>query len=312
MTVLINGRSAVHTGSNGTVTTQDDCYTGPQQQIVTYQNIAKSKDAQNTAKTVFINGQPVCHKKSYFAKSYGSEAGDGGGVKSGTVCDKAEFKTASSNVFIEGVAAVRQNDLMISNHGNTPPAPLIQKGVPYGGDQNKINHFPKVLYPELEFDLSQLPLMKYSEFSLSTYKTITLALNGNINMKKDGEMNPLIFDLKEYKVTARQSLSSFCNFFSIISANKNYGIGSNVTGEYWSTRVELQNSNKLVCSTNPQPLKKQYNDWLISGELGFTLTIENDQNHLFPMILPLPESLNIGEQIAVEILEILIETIAVL
>ena len=49
MTVLINGRSAVHTGSEGTLVTQDICYTGPAKQPVTYQNIAKTKDAKNTA-----------------------------------------------------------------------------------------------------------------------------------------------------------------------------------------------------------------------------------------------------------------------
>ena len=127
MTVLINNRTAVHTKSGGQVTTQDTCYTGPDQHLVTYQNIAKSQDAENTAQTVFINGNPVCHSQSFFKRSYGSEAGNGGGINSRTCCDKAEFITASQDVFIEGITAVRQGDLMVSNKRNTRAAPLQQK-----------------------------------------------------------------------------------------------------------------------------------------------------------------------------------------
>ncbi|MDO3379332.1 DUF4150 domain-containing protein [Geoalkalibacter halelectricus] len=128
--VLFNGRTAVHAGSGGTLTTVDVCRTKIGKNIVniTYTNVARSADAANTAATVLINGHPVCHQKSIFAVSSGDEPGDRLGIVSNTIKGKAEFITASSNVFIEGVPAVRQGDMMISNNGNTAPMPLMQPG----------------------------------------------------------------------------------------------------------------------------------------------------------------------------------------
>jgi hypothetical protein len=128
--VLINGRTAVHAGSQGTLVTVDVCLTKISKQTVPipYTNIARSADADKTASTVFINGHPVCHKKSIFSKSTGDEPGDRKGIRSGTICGKAEFVTGSSNVFIEGIPAVRQGDLMVSNNCNTAPMPLSQPG----------------------------------------------------------------------------------------------------------------------------------------------------------------------------------------
>ena len=128
--VLINGRTAVHKGSNGTLTTIDVCLTKIGKPVVPipYTNIARSADAAKTASTVFVNGNPICHKDSIFSKSTGDQPGNRKGIKSGTITEKAEFITASSNVYIEGVAAVRQGDMMVSNNCNTPPMPLAQPG----------------------------------------------------------------------------------------------------------------------------------------------------------------------------------------
>ena len=130
--VLINGRTAVHAGSGGTLATVDVCWTriGKNTVPIPYTNIARSADAEKTAATVFINGHPVCHKNSIFAKSTGDEPGNRKGIRSGTIQGKAEFVTASPNVFIEGIPAVRQGDWMVSNNGNTAPMPLSQPGAP--------------------------------------------------------------------------------------------------------------------------------------------------------------------------------------
>jgi len=127
--VLINGRTAVHAGSDGTLKTDDICFTGDEWIPIVYVNIAKSSDASATATTVFINGHPACHKNSIFAKSRGDEAGNHLGVSSQSIQGKAEFITASANVYIEGIAAVRHGDLMVSNNRNTTPAPLVQPGL---------------------------------------------------------------------------------------------------------------------------------------------------------------------------------------
>ena len=128
--VLINGRSAVHAGSGGTLTTVDVCRTTIGKAVVpiSYTNIAKSSDADKTAGSIVINGNPACIKSSTFSKSIGDEPGDKKGVTSGTITEKAEFVTAASNVFFEGVPATRQGDMMVSNNKNTPPMPLVQAG----------------------------------------------------------------------------------------------------------------------------------------------------------------------------------------
>ena len=126
--VVINGRTAVHAKSGGTLTTPDVCKTPRKCRPQTYNNVAKSSDAAQTASTVFINGQPACHKDSIFSQSTGDEPGTCGGVKSGTIKGAAHFVTYSNNVFIEGKPAVRQFDLMTSNNRNTPPMPLMQPG----------------------------------------------------------------------------------------------------------------------------------------------------------------------------------------
>jgi uncharacterized Zn-binding protein involved in type VI secretion len=126
--VVINGRTAVHAGSGGIVITSDVCKVPNKCRANTFTNVAKSSDAAQTAGSVIINGNPACHKDSIFAISSGDEPGSCGGVSSGTIKQKAEFVTFSNNVFIEGIPAVRQNDLMVSNNRNTPPAPVQQPG----------------------------------------------------------------------------------------------------------------------------------------------------------------------------------------
>jgi hypothetical protein len=150
--------------------------------------------------------------------------------------------------------------------------------------------------------------------SLTIYRKVTLALNGTITMKKNGKTNPLTFDLNGYKISGRQSLSDFCNCFAVVSYDSQHvGIGSSVTGEFWSTTVELESSNKCIFSANPQSLNKQYEEWIIGGELGFQLTIEAYKNPFIPTVVPLPESvIQLGDEIGEKILQIFIDVIIAL
>lgn len=126
--VLINGRTAVHKKSGGKLMTIDVCLTQIGQAIVPipYPNIAQSSDSDKTAKSVIIQGKPACTKDSIFKKSKGDEPGNRKGIKSGTKGKEASFIQASSNVKIEGTAAARAMDMMVSNKQNTPPCPLMQ------------------------------------------------------------------------------------------------------------------------------------------------------------------------------------------
>ena len=128
--VLINKRSAVHAGSSGTLLTPDVCNTpqGDSCPPVMYMNVARSADSDKTASSVKINGNEACHEDSTFSKSSADEGGRCGGIKSGKTRGKATFITSSGDVKIEGKAAVRQFDMMVSNDQNTLPMPLLQKG----------------------------------------------------------------------------------------------------------------------------------------------------------------------------------------
>lgn len=116
MALLINGRKAIHRQAGAVLRTNDLCHFHGS--VVCFTNIALSQDAAGTAKTVFHNGHALCHKQSYFSKSSGDEA-SAGGVHSGTKQGKATFTSASADVFIEGQAAVRLLDTMVSNDQNT-------------------------------------------------------------------------------------------------------------------------------------------------------------------------------------------------
>jgi hypothetical protein len=150
--VVINGRTAVHAGSGGVVNTVDVCKVPDKCRANTFNNVAQSSNAAKTAGSVKINGNPACHKDAIFAISSGDEPGSCGGVSSGTIKQKAEFITFSSNVFIEGIPAVRQNDLMVSNNRNTPPAPVQQPGAgqppalsPKGAGDLQASNLPDVV-----------------------------------------------------------------------------------------------------------------------------------------------------------------------
>ncbi|HHO68605.1 MAG TPA: DUF4150 domain-containing protein, partial [Gammaproteobacteria bacterium] len=126
--VVINGRTAVTAGSGGVLSSVDVCKTPRRCRPQPYINVARSADAAKTAGSVIINGHPVCHEDSIFSVSTGDEPGTCGGVKSGTIKQKAEFLDGSPDTYVEGKKLVRQFELMTSNNRNTPPAPLMQAG----------------------------------------------------------------------------------------------------------------------------------------------------------------------------------------
>jgi len=132
--VFINGRAAVHKGSNGMAIAFPDvclCPPGPPAgpAPVPLTNTVQAKDLMGGASTVFIEGNPAGHRDSWFDTSTGDEVArsTGGGVISHTVQGKAFFQTWSPNVFIEGKPAVRHGDILTQNHlakmpANTPPS----------------------------------------------------------------------------------------------------------------------------------------------------------------------------------------------
>jgi hypothetical protein len=136
-TVFINGRAAVHAGSNGkSIAFPDVCLcppTPPAGPIPTpLPNNVKASDLDGGASSVLIEGNPMGKQSSNFKTSSGNEVAQstGGGVVTAQVQGKAYFQSFAMNVMIEGEPAVRHLDLVTHNHAgpqppNTPPTPWL-------------------------------------------------------------------------------------------------------------------------------------------------------------------------------------------
>ena len=124
--ININGETAVHNKSVGILTTPDVCLTPPFCVPISYTNIAESKVADQTVKSVKVQGSPVCNQKSTFGISQGDAPGVCAGAGSGTIGQMAQFKQGSQTVSIGGEPAVTNGHLMDSNKVNTGPQPLVQ------------------------------------------------------------------------------------------------------------------------------------------------------------------------------------------
>jgi len=124
ITINVNNLSLCHKGSGGisTATVPDVCKTpspgGPVP--IPYPNIAMSGDLAKGTTTVVADGGNMCaNYGSEFSKSTGDEAGNLGGVASGTFIKEATWITYSFDVKLEGQGACRLTDKMFHNHQNT-------------------------------------------------------------------------------------------------------------------------------------------------------------------------------------------------
>jgi hypothetical protein len=131
---FINGRAAIYKGCKGQAVAFPDvclCPPGPPAgpMPIPLPNTVVAQDLDGCAVTVTIDGQPMAHLKSFFAKSTGNEVSrsTGGGVISHATQGMAYFQTGSPDVLIEGQPGVRHLDLLTQNHlalmpPNTPPS----------------------------------------------------------------------------------------------------------------------------------------------------------------------------------------------
>jgi hypothetical protein len=98
----------------------DICITPDKKGIpVPYPTSIDLSGSQKVAQHSNFNGKPAfLHDKSHTVKVEGDEPGQGKGVKSGTVGEKAEALTYSDSVYIEGLHLVREGDLFYMNNRN--------------------------------------------------------------------------------------------------------------------------------------------------------------------------------------------------
>lgn len=130
-TVAVNGRTTVHTTSDGfSIAVVDVCLL-PDGAPVPFVNVAFSRDAAAGAATITCDGQRVMLRSSYLSTSTGDEPGSAGGVISGRFKGKASFTNYSFDVRFEGEPVPRALDSMVHNHGSDPNAqsPALIQGL---------------------------------------------------------------------------------------------------------------------------------------------------------------------------------------
>ena len=122
-TVLVNGITLTHRGSQGTsiATLPNVCKTpspgGPVP--VPYTSVARTSTLKKGSKSVKADGEMIAVKGSEYSRSNGDEAGTLGGITSGTHMKESTWITYSFDVSFEGKNACRISDKMLCNHGNT-------------------------------------------------------------------------------------------------------------------------------------------------------------------------------------------------
>ncbi len=121
--VRINSRTVVTSKAGGvSLASGDVCKLPEGGGPVPFVNVAFSADAANGARSVRAHGVPLVLARSSFAHSTGDEAGEDGGVISGTTGGPAMFSNYSFDVRVEGQPVPRAFDPMIHNlDGNGLP-----------------------------------------------------------------------------------------------------------------------------------------------------------------------------------------------
>ena len=124
VTVSADDRTVVHRGSDGfSLAFVDVCLAlGVPIPLL---NAAFSRDAEDTARSVFADGYALMKASSIFGTSYGDEPGADGGVLSGVNRGGAQFIDYSEDVTVEGEPLPRAYDAMMHNLGALDAANAI-------------------------------------------------------------------------------------------------------------------------------------------------------------------------------------------
>lgn len=123
---MVNGRPVVHQKSKGFAQAQSINYTGEAKTPIPYTVRAEARDLDNLCKGLMVNGNPCATIESFVSRCTGDEAGDGGGIFSGSIGGRCDFLTASpdslvsdAGLLVDGQPLVREGDLIILNQRNS-------------------------------------------------------------------------------------------------------------------------------------------------------------------------------------------------
>ncbi len=140
---IINGRTVVHRKSGGYAEAISINLTGAEKKPLPYSLRADADDLDNLAHGLMVNDEPCATIESFVRCCKGDEAGDGGGIFSGTIGGRCDFLTASPDTLVSddsfmvnGKPLVREGDLMLLNHRNSALTQWCQSS---GSDAQKID-----------------------------------------------------------------------------------------------------------------------------------------------------------------------------
>ena len=99
---------------------------------IAYPNTAMLQQSlmQTLSQKVFIVGKHAATVTTEISMSSGDEAGEGGGVVSGTVSGPCKFKTGSRKVFIEGHGAAYLGSMTAHNNASNSNMPVGTQDMP--------------------------------------------------------------------------------------------------------------------------------------------------------------------------------------
>lgn len=141
-------------------------------------------------------------------------------------------------------------------------------------------------FPAVSLDLSLIkPMTGLIVFDGKPF-TYTTELSGNVTLQKQGTHPVGELSVDGYKVEAKNTLG---NFFSSMTLHPNnheqFVLGSQVTGDFVTTKFTVLPLHKIHFESNPAPLSKIFSGWKIEGDLMFSVDLSDQQALLSPPIV---------------------------
>lgn len=148
--------------------------------------------------------------------------------------------------------------------------------------------------PAIKYDLTTLPQIVIVEPFATRTLIATIKLDGDFIIQNKFSDNPYTVgsNFSSFHVNVSNALKGFINTFKLTynpgkDANK-IAIGSSLTGDFWNTSFTVLPNRDFTASANPKPVKVEYKDWIIEGQLGFKVVGHWEDNKGQPAVVSKP------------------------
>lgn len=150
--------------------------------------------------------------------------------------------------------------------------------------------------PAIKYDLTSFPKLVFIQEYLRPGKILiaTFSLDGDLIVQNKFSDNPYTVgsNFSSFHVNVSTIVKEFINTFKLTYdfANdpRKISIGSSLTGGFWNTSFTMLPNMDFTASANPKPVKVEYKDWIIEGQLGFTVVGHWEDNKGQPAVVSKP------------------------